>query len=184
MTRVTEIDSRIPRANPPHVADEVRMLRSFLAYYRATIQRQADGLTAAQLAAAHAPSDLTLGGMLKHLAIVEHWWFVNVLEGRDGDPDWVPEGIWESDEDWDWHSAADDDAATLQARFEAAVAESDRITDAALGTDAGLDTLARRARHGSRTSLRWILVHLIEEYARHAGHGDLIREAVDGSKDL
>jgi len=161
------------------------MLRAFLDYYRATIQRQAEGLTKAQLATPHPPATMTLAGILKHLAFVEHWWFVNVLEGKPGDPAWVPEGVWESDDDWDFNSAPEDDAESLNAWFEAAVAESDRVTDAALATDEGLDTLARRPRgDGSVASLRWILVHLIEEYARHAGHADLIREAVDGATDL
>jgi uncharacterized damage-inducible protein DinB len=180
---VTET-SRIERPDPPYAADEVTMLRSFLDYYRATIKRQADGLTREQLATPLPPATMTLGGMLKHLAGVEHWWLPMVLDGRQNEPEWVDEAAMEADNDWEWHSAKDDDLETLFERFDWAVAEADRIIDAALEGE-GLDTPAQRPRRdGSIATLRWILVHLIEEYARHAGHADLIRESIDGATDL
>jgi uncharacterized damage-inducible protein DinB len=176
--------SRFERLDPPYAADEVTMLRAFLDYYRATIKRQAEGLTREQLATPLPPATMTLGGMLKHLAGVEHWWLPMVLEGRKNEPEWVDEAAMEADDDWEWHSAKDDDLETLFARFDWAVAEADRIIDAALEGE-GLDTLAQRPRRdGSVATLRWILVHLIEEYARHAGHADLIRESIDGATDL
>jgi hypothetical protein len=90
----------------------------------------------------------------------------------------------EADDDWEWHSAKDDEVETLFERFDTAVTEADRVIDAALEGE-GLDTPAKRPRRdGSIATLRWILVHLIEEYARHAGHADLIRESIDGATDL
>jgi len=176
--------SRFDRTDPPYAADEVTMLRAFLDYYRATIKRQAEGLTREQLATPLPPATMTLGGMLKHLAGVEEWWLPMVLEGRENEPGWVDEAAMEADDDWEWHSAKDDDPEALFEIFEEAVAEAERVIDAALEGE-GLDTLAKRPRRdGSVATLRWILVHLIEEYARHAGHADLIRESIDGATDL
>ena len=176
--------SRFERPDPPYAADEVTMLRAFLDYYRVTIKRQAEGLTSEQLATPLPPATMTLGGMLKHLAGVEQWWLPMVLEGRENEPDWVDEAAMGADDDWEWHSAKDDDLETLFAIFDEAVTEADRVIDAALEGE-GLDTLAQRPRRdGSVGTLRWILVHLIEEYARHAGHADLIRESIDGATDL
>ncbi|MBF4768367.1 DinB family protein [Nocardioides agariphilus] len=158
------------------------MLRSFLDYYRATILRQTEGLTAEQLATPLPPATMTLGGILKHLSWVENWWWVQVLQ--DGpELDWVGDGF-ADDPDWEWHSAKDDDWQLLVSRYQASIAVADEALDRVLASPEGLDTLARRARHGRHASVRWILVHLIEEYARHAGHADLIREAVDGATDL
>jgi hypothetical protein len=85
---------------------------------------------------------------------------------------------WEADADWDWHSAVDDTPEELLDLLAAEIAESDRIIHAA----AGLDQLSvRSGRDGSPFSLRWILAHLVEEYARHNGHADLIRESIDGT---
>ena len=158
------------------------MLRSFLDYFRATILRQAEGLTAEQLATPLPPATMTLGGMVKHLAWVENWWWVQVLQGGPELP-WVGDGF-EHDRDWEWHSAKDDPWDLLVSRYQAVVAEADETLDRVLASPEGLDTLAERARHGRRASVRWILVHLIEEYARHAGHADLIRESIDGATDL
>lgn len=172
------------KTDPPHAADEVTMLRSFLDYYRATVRRQAEGLTADQLATPLPPATMTLGGMLKHLALVEHGWFDEVLAGAEPAEPWA--GVdWDADPDWEWHSAADDDPAYLFELYDRAIASADvRIDEALAG--AGLDTASVRPsrRTGAPFTLRWILVHLIEEYARHAGHADLIRESIDGATDL
>jgi uncharacterized damage-inducible protein DinB len=169
------------RVDPPLRADEATTLRAFLDFHRQTLRRKAAGLTAAQLRARLAPSTMTLGGLLKHLAYVEDHWTGVVLRGTGRRPpfDAAP---WADDPDWEWHSAAGDDPAALWALWDAAVAASDAALDAALAGPEGLDTLsAGEDRHGGgRFSLRWILVHLVEEYARHNGHADLLREAVDG----
>lgn len=173
------------RVEPPLRADEAATLRAFLDHHRDTLRWKTAGLTAAQLRAPLPPSTMTLGGLLKHLAYVEDHWTGVVLRGAPRRPpfDTAP---WDDDPDWEWHSAADDEPAALRALLDAAVAASDRALDAALTGPDGLDTLSVRENHhghhgqGGRFSLRWILVHLVEEYARHNGHADLLRESVDG----
>ena len=179
-----EID-RIERTDPPVAADEVTMLRTFVDFYRATIRRQCAGLTAEQLRTPHPPSTMTLAGMLKHLAYVEDEWFSVRLRGSRPAPPWDTVD-WSADRDWDWNSALADSPDQLVALFDDAVAASERILDEVVG--AGLDQEVARpsghAGHGGRITLRWILVHMVEEYSRHAGHADLLREALDGATDL
>ena len=124
---------------------------------------------------------MTLGGMMKHLAVVESNWFNDVFLGLPEVEPWASVD-WDADRDWEWHTAADDSPEDLYRLFDATVAESDRIVDEALAGPAGLDTLSvvESRRGEGHFSLRWILVHLIEEYARHNGHADLIRESIDG----
>jgi hypothetical protein len=171
------------RTYPPHAADEATMLRSYLAYFRATILRQTEGLDAVQLATPLPPAAMTLGGILKHLTWVENYWWVRVLEDGPELP-WVPEGAFDADRDWEWTSAREDTWTVLVSRFQDAVASADRALDRALATAEGLDLQAAVAKHGKHATVRWILVHLVEEYARHAGHADLIRESIDGRTDL
>lgn len=169
------------RQAPPHQGDEVTLLRSYIAFLRDSLRMKAEGLTAEQLSTRHEPSALTLGGLLKHLAFVEHWWFSCVLRGTDFGEPWASVD-WDADEDWDYNSAAQDTPEELFALFDATVAASDRIIDETLATPEGLETLA--VRHPSDedpVSLRYILLHMVEEHGRHAGHADLIRESVDGT---
>ena len=114
----------IERPAPPYSADEVGMLRGFLDHYRATIRLQAAGLDDAQLDQRLAPSDLTLGGMLKHLAFVEDYWFSYNLAGHEPSPPWDT-APWDDDPDWDWHSAAGAPHAELDALLAASTARSD-----------------------------------------------------------
>lgn len=172
----------IERTSPPRAADEVDTLRGFLDYFRATLRRQAAGLTGEQLAVVLPPSTMTLGGMVKHLAFVENWWFRNVFLGFPPDGIWA-DVDWAADGDWDWHSAAEQTPEELDALLVAEIAASDATIDAALA-GAGLETRAVRRSHGEEPTLRWILVHMIEEYARHCGHADLLRESIDGATDL
>jgi Protein of unknown function (DUF664) len=164
-----------PRA--PYAGDERAVLTGFLDRQRATFRWKAEGLDAEQLGRTLPPSDLTLGGMVKHLAFVEDWWFGAVLLGVQGEP-WASVD-WDADDDWDWHSAADDTPAQLWQLWDHTVRRSD---DAVRGRKS-LDHLAERRTHrtGEPISLRWILVHMIEEYARHIGHADLIRQSIDGA---
>jgi uncharacterized damage-inducible protein DinB len=171
----------IGRVDPPLATDEVTMLRAFLDYHRDTLRRKTAGLTSEQLSATHPPSSMTLGGMLKHLALVEDSWFSVVLLGNEDAEPWRSVD-WDADRDWEWHTAADDDPAWLRNLFDESVEAADRCIDVALA-DGGVDRLsARESRHEgeSHFSLRWILLHMIEEYARHNGHADLIRESIDG----
>jgi uncharacterized damage-inducible protein DinB len=167
------------RPEPPLAGDETATLLGFLEFQRATLAWKCRGLDAAGLRATVGASTMTLGGMLKHLALVEESWSSRSLFGRDLQPPWDTVD-WKADRDWDWHSAADDSPEQLRALWQDAVARSRALVDEALA-DGGLDRLARRTwPDGRAPSLRWILVHLIEEYARHNGHADLIRESVDG----
>ena len=124
---------------------------------------------------------MTLGGMVKHLALVESNWFEVVLAGGDYQPPFDAVD-WDSDPDWDWHSAVNDTPEELRSLLDDTIARVDRVIDEALAKPTGLDTLSIRAsrRSGNPYSLRWILVHMVEEYARHNGHADLIRESIDG----
>jgi uncharacterized damage-inducible protein DinB len=167
------------RPEPPLAADETATLLGFLEYQRATLAWKCGGLDAAGLRATVAASSMTLGGMLKHLALVEDYWFSQWQHGRASGPPW-DRVDWTADPDWDWHSAAEDAPEQLHALWQDAVARSRSLVAEALAAG-GLERLARRTwPDGRAPSLRWILCHMIEEYARHNGHADLLRESVDG----
>jgi pimeloyl-ACP methyl ester carboxylesterase/uncharacterized damage-inducible protein DinB len=167
------------RLEPPLAADETATLLGFLDYQRATLAWKCSGLDAAGLRATTAASSLTLGGILKHMALVEDSWFSRSLYGRDRQPPWSTVD-WKADPDWEFDSAAEDSPEELFALWQEAVSRSRSLTAEALG-HGGLDQLAQRTwPDGRAPSLRWILCHMIEEYARHNGHADLLRESVDG----
>ncbi|MBO9568586.1 MAG: DinB family protein [Cellulomonas iranensis] len=169
------------RGDPPHRADEATTLLTFLDFHRRTLLLKTEGLDAAHLRQALPPSTLTLGGLMKHLAMVEDNWFGVVWHDRPHVEPWAS-ADWDADRDWDFTSAADDSPEQLRALWDEAVARSQRTVDDALAAG-GLDQVSAR-RHfatGEPVSLRWVLVHMVEEYARHNGHADLLREAVDGS---
>jgi uncharacterized damage-inducible protein DinB len=175
---MTDVDEQ-GRPEPPITADETATLLGFLDFQRATLKWKCAGLDAAGLSTTIAASSITLGGMLKHLAYVEEWWFTEMLHGRDPEPPWSTVD-WDADPDWDWHSAAGDTPEQIHGLWEDTVARSHTSVAQALA-DGGLERPARRAwPDGRAPSLRWILVHMIEEYARHNGHADLIRESLDG----
>jgi uncharacterized damage-inducible protein DinB len=169
-----------PRVDPPLLGDEATTLRAFLDYHRDTFRWKCSGLTQAQLAQELAPSDMTLGGMMKHLAVVESSWFESVFAGGDYMPPFDTVD-WDADRDWEWHTAKDDTPEELRALFDDAVSRADAVIDRSLARG-GLDAQSVRnsRRKDTPFSLRWILVHMIEEYARHNGHADLLREAIDG----
>jgi uncharacterized damage-inducible protein DinB len=175
---MTDLDEH-GRPEPPIAADETATLLGFLEYQRATFAWKCAGLDAAGLQAKVAASSMTLGGMLKHLAFVEDWWFSQCLYQRDPESPW-DKVDWEADPDWDWRSAAGEAPEQLHGLWQDAVARSRSLIAQALA-DEGLDQLAQRTwPDGRAVSLRWIVCHMIEEYARHNGHADLIRESVDG----
>lgn len=169
------------RIDPPLQADEPTMLLAFLQYHRNTLRQKTAGLDARQLDTVLPPSEMTLGGMLKHLALVEDNWFQEVLLGRGLPEPWAS-ADWEDDFDWDWHSARDDDPLTLFSLLEQAQDRSDIAIGETL-VAGGLGALSSKPdrQNGELFTLRWILLHMIEEYARHNGHADLIRESIDGS---
>jgi hypothetical protein len=169
--------------DPPTAASESETLVAFLDYHRDVIRLKTGGLDASQLRQTLAPSTLTLGGMLKHLAYVEDWWFNQVFADNPAPEPWAS-ADWHADGDWDWHSAGADTPEQLRTLYGESVAISDRLVHEALAHPSALESLSRRT-FGSdpdlHYNLRWILVHLIEEYARHCGHADLIRESIDGA---
>jgi hypothetical protein len=168
------------RPEPPLAGDETATLLGSLERQRAVLAWKCGGLDAAGLRATTAASTITLGGLLKHLANVEDDYFSARLLGREPGPPWDTVD-WDADPDWDWHSAAEDTPEELMAIWQDAVARSRSSVTEALA-DGGLGQLARGVTdsRGESPSLRRILIDLIEEYARHAGHADLIRESVDG----
>ena len=178
---MTEPRSAVERRDPPLRAREAETVLAYLDYHRDTLRRKVAGLESAQLGRTLPPSTMTLGGLVKHMTLVEESWFSRVLEGNDLGEPWASVS-WDDDPDWEWRTGATDDPARLRAAYDEIVSRVDTIIAAALDRD-GLDALsARPSRRGEEGhfSLRWILLHMIEEYARHNGHADLIRESIDG----
>ncbi|ADJ48321.1 hypothetical protein AMES_6496 [Amycolatopsis mediterranei S699] len=175
---MTTVDEQ-GRPEPPVDGDEAATLLGFLDYHRATLTWKCAGLDAAGLRVTVASSKMTLGGLLKHLAYVEDHWFSRVLFDRERTAPFDAVD-WTATPDWDWDSAADDTPEQLFGLWEDAVARSRESVAKVL--ENGLSQPARRPwPDGLTPSLRWILVHMIEEYSRHNGHADLIRESIDGS---
>ena len=163
------------RPEPPLHADERSTLAGFLDYQRATLEWKCSQLTAAQLAQrAMPPSSLSLLGIVRHMADVERGWFDRVRTGGDRRP-----ALFSSSDrpDGDFDGAVPDDAIVREAfaAWRAAIDESNAVV-----TSKALDDTFEHPRAGT-TSVRWVLVHMIEEYARHNGHADLLREAIDGT---
>ncbi len=166
-----------PRIRPPFEGSERATLTAFLAYQRGTIQLKAAGLTQAQLATTTAASSMTLAGILKHLWLVEDHWFTVRFAGHEEPEPWASVD-WDADRDWEFHTAPTDDPDALRAAYDDACSRSDVIISAAASLD---QASVRQHPVGEHPwSLRWILTHMIEETARHAGHADLLREAIDG----
>jgi uncharacterized damage-inducible protein DinB len=167
------------RIEPDPAADEATTLLGFLDYHRATFAWKTRGLDAAGLTATVGASAMTLAGLTKHLALVEDDWLSRILLGREWSEPWASVD-WSEDPDWEWRTALTDDPVALRELWTGSV-ERSRVHTATALAAGGLDEPAARAwADGRAPSLRWILVHLIEEYARHNGHADLLREAVDG----
>jgi hypothetical protein len=164
---------------PPIAGTETEHILGALDRLRTTFRWKADDLDAAGLQARIGASSLTLGGLLKHLAFVEAYYSLTKLSGRSPGAPW--EAVdWDADGDWPFTSAADDTPDELYALWDGAVERSRARFDAALA-EGGLDQLVHiSGPDGRRASLRRLLCDLIEEYGRHTGHADLLREAVDG----
>ena len=162
------------RTDPPMIGDERATLVGFLDYQRQTFAWKCAGLEPEQLARrAVPPSELSLLGLLRHLAEVERGWFrefagepTSDLYCTDADPD------------LDFHGAVAD-PAVVEAAYAHWQAEVDHAREIVAG--AQLEDTFTRQRDGKTISLRWVLAHMIEEYARHNGHADLLRERIDGA---
>jgi hypothetical protein len=164
---------------PPVAGDEIETLLGALERQRSYLAWKCGELDPAGLRATLGPSSVTPGGLLKHLALIEDYRFSRRLRGRALGPPWDTVD-WDADPDWEWHSASEDTPEQLMALWQDAVARSRAAIAAALFDD-GLDQLVQYTPPDGRAwSLRRLLVDTIEEYARHVGHADLIRESVDG----
>ena len=162
------------RQDPPYAATEREMLDSWLDFHRATLARKCDGLTNEQLRMRSVPpSSLSLIGLVRHMAEVERGWFSQVLAGES-----VPD-LYATDRDpeADFNDTANADADEMIAAWQAEIEEARRAAAACPSLDA---FALRRTHRGNEVTLRWIMVHMIEEYARHNGHADLLRERIDG----
>jgi uncharacterized damage-inducible protein DinB len=163
------------RPEPPLTGDERATMTGFLDYQRATLEWKCDGLNAEQLARrAMPPSTLSLLGLVRHMAEVERGWFDRVVGAKR---DWIYATA--EDHDADFNGAVADAAVVDDAfaTWRQAVDESREVIDRT-----EFDATFHHARWGTEFSLRWLLAHMIEEYARHNGHADLLREAIDGAK--
>jgi Protein of unknown function (DUF664) len=164
---------------PPIAGTEAEHIVGALERLRTTFRWKADDLDAAGLRTRVGASSLTLGGLLKHLALVEEHTFATKFRGAPPGPPWDAVD-WDADPDWEFDSAANDTPEQLYALWDSSVERSRARLGAALA-DGGLDQLVHASwPDGRRPSLRRLVCDLIEEYGRHTGHADLLREAVDG----
>ncbi|MFS8199392.1 DinB family protein [Streptomyces sp. CWNU-52B] len=165
------------RPIPPAHADEHAMLEAWLDFHRATLALKCAGLTDEQLRLASAPpSPMTLLGLVQHMAEVERNWLQRVFAGQNLEPVF-------GDDNVDGFSLHPDRGLTEATAFWQAEVARGRELSAAAPLDASGHLSEEEAAHmgdDQGVSLRWILIHLIEEYARHNGHADLIRERIDG----
>ncbi|MCU1448366.1 MAG: mini-circle protein [Acidimicrobiales bacterium] len=158
----------VPFQGPP---DELSGLTMFLDEQRAAILRKIDGVSEADAVRTTTVSSLSLLTLVKHLAFVERRWFRLAVAGRDEPGLWPP-----ADPDEELRVDQGDTLASVRRLYEGVVAEAQAITAEAGDPDKPCDPSAEGL------NLRWILLHMIEETARHAGHADIIREAIDGAK--
>jgi uncharacterized damage-inducible protein DinB len=161
------------RTDPPVTGPEREMLRAFLDFHRDTLAMKCEGLSAGQLREQSSPpSTLSLLGLVRHMAEVERTWFRRVINGEDVPLVWSDAG--------DYQVAYDASTASADDAFRAwrdEVEHSRRIERAA----ESLDVTGYQQRWDEHVSLRLVMYHLMHEYARHNGHADLLREAIDGS---
>ncbi|AGJ53600.1 DinB family protein [Streptomyces sp. NPDC053741] len=162
------------RSAPALDAAERTMLEGWLDYHRATLAMKCAGLTDSQLREASVPpSEFTLLGLVRHLAENERGWFREVLAGEELPPIYGTE----EDPDGEFHVTEEDTWEEARTTWETEI-EAARANAAKLGLD-GLSAGVGKA--GKPFTLRWIYTHMIEEYARHNGHADLVRERIDGA---
>ena len=160
------------RQDPPTNAPEKETLATFLDYHRATLLQKVAGLDDADLRRSFVPSGTNLLSLVKHLAYVERWWFQHRFAGADPDFPWT-----DDDPDADFRVESHETPAEIIAFYQQ---EARRSRDIVAG--AALDDVAKRTgRRGEEFTLRWIMVHMIEETARHNGHADILRELTDGA---
>jgi uncharacterized damage-inducible protein DinB len=166
-----------PRTDPPGEGGELATLTGFLDWYRKTLELKCSGLDAEALARRSVePSKMSLLGLVRHMSDVERGWFRWFMAGED-----VPDRFSsKSDPDGDWDGAKPDPAVVEEAW--AAWREEVAFAEQFVAAAPGLDLIGKRVDSGrGKLSLRWVLTHMVEEYARHIGHADLLRERIDGA---
>ena len=162
------------RTDPPLAAPEREMLIGWLDFHRATLQIKCKGLAAEQLCERSVPpSSMSLIGLVRHMAEVERNWFQRVMEGREAAPLYYNR---DTDPDGDFDNVSPDGVEQDFDVWREQISIADEVT-----ARHGIEDMAAVENWGRRVSLRWILVHMIEEYARHNGHADLLRECIDGA---
>ncbi|MDN3296525.1 DinB family protein [Streptomyces ficellus] len=162
------------RTEPSGLAGEREMLEGWLEYHRQTLALKCSGLDDARLRQASAPpSALSLLGLVRHMAEVERHWFRRILAAEDAPPIYWTE----ENPDGDFHLTEKDTWDEAYATWQAEIA---RARELAAGRSLD-DVAGGRHRSGKTFNLRWIHTHMIEEYARHNGHADLLRERIDGA---
>ena len=171
------------RTQPPLDGTEWETLTGFLDYQRATFARKSADLTVTQLSQRLPPvntaSSMTLAGLMKHLAYVEDDWFGRWLHDEPRREPWASVD-WAAEPDWEWTSARADTPEALRTLWQESIARARTAAEKAF-TVGGLGCKTRRSWPDGRSpSLRWVLTHMIEEYARHNGHAHLLRESIDG----
>ena len=165
------------RTDPPDSGSERDQLTAYLDHQRDTILLKTEGLTTEQLARPIPSSSLTLAGLLNHLALVEDTWFRVRFAGLPDHELWAGHD-WARDPEYEFRTAVDLAPDELRARYADACDRSREVVAAAGSLDAL--SVGTSSRTGNRWDLRWVLLHLLGETARHAGHADLLREAIDG----
>ena len=157
----------------PHTAGEKPSLVASLQRHRDAVLWKLEDLDDEQLRRRVLPSETTLLGTVKHLASVEYGWFCSTF-GRPGDE--VPAAALQEDPQADWRIHPWETTEGVLSYYERARAASDEVVRELKLTERGTD------RHGTTVTMRWVLIHMIEETARHAGHLDVVRELVDGRR--
>jgi hypothetical protein len=176
----TDDSDQPPPWEPPLAGSEAEHLTGALDRMRMTFRWKADGLDAAGLNTRIGASSLTIGALLKHLAFVEDFTFTVKMRGQSPGAPWETVDWDNVPEDWQFASAADDSPEELYALWDAAFKRAHERLDAALA-NGGFDQPVHMAwPDGRHANLRRLVCDLIEEYGRHTGHADLLREAVDG----
>jgi len=169
----------IESAGHESLTAEAEAVLAVLERNRRTFAWKTSGLDRSGLAATAAASSMTLGGLVKHMALVETDWLVVKLAGQPYGPPW-DEIDFDADPDWEWRTGVQDAAEEVYALWRSAVQRSRDVVAAVL-REGGMDAAARfTGRDGRPASVREMLLDMIEEYARHTGHADLLRESVDG----
>lgn len=172
----TEVNERYRVLDPvPRDADERTMLEPLLDWYRDGVLAKVAGLSDDRAAQLHLRSETTIVGLVNHLALVEESWFVQRFAGEPR-PQWWADVDWEAEPDWEFTSAREGTLDEALDRYRRAIARSREIQ-----SGAQLDDLAADPGPRGPFNLRWLLLHMLEEIARHLGHLDVLRELTDGA---